>query len=69
MGKAPLRVAADADRCVGAGQCVLSAPRVFDQSDEGTVVVLDTSPSGADAAAAGTAAGLCPARAISVRRD
>ena len=36
-----VRVIADRDRCIGAGQCVLSAPDVFDQSDDdGRVVIL-----------------------------
>ena len=36
-----VRIIADRNRCVGAGQCVLSAPDVFDQSDEdGRVVIL-----------------------------
>jgi len=36
-----VRVLADRDRCVGAGQCVLSAPDVFDQSDQdGRVLIL-----------------------------
>ncbi|AGL16733.1 ferredoxin [Actinoplanes sp. N902-109] len=28
----------DRERCVGAAQCVLSAPRFFDQDDDGWVV-------------------------------
>jgi len=35
----------DEDQCVGAGQCVLAAPEVFDQrDDDGIVVVLHASP-------------------------
>jgi ferredoxin len=30
----------DRGRCVGAGQCVLTAPEVFDQDDEGIVTVV-----------------------------
>jgi ferredoxin len=36
-----MRITADTHRCLGAGQCVLSAPDRFDQSDEGTVLLLD----------------------------
>ncbi|MFF0087030.1 ferredoxin [Streptomyces canus] len=32
-----MRIDVDADRCVGAGQCVMAAPKVFDQNDDGTV--------------------------------
>jgi ferredoxin len=32
------------DRCIGAGLCVLTAPEVFDQADDGLVVLLSPSP-------------------------
>ncbi|MEV4760406.1 ferredoxin [Micromonospora sp. NPDC049559] len=31
------RVLVDPERCVGAGQCVMYAPDVFDQTEEGVV--------------------------------
>jgi ferredoxin len=38
-----MRIVADRDVCIGSGNCVLSAPQVFDQDDEeGLVVVLVT---------------------------
>ena len=53
------------ERCVGAGQCVLSAPRLFDQSDDdGTVVVLNETPSPEDESAAIAAQGACPSGTI-----
>jgi ferredoxin len=40
-----LRVSVDLDRCCGSGQCVLTVPEVFDQSDEtGLVILLDPTP-------------------------
>lgn len=54
------------DACVGAGQCALVAPDVFDQDDDGIVMVLEPDPEGADLAAATRAARLCPSRAIAV---
>jgi ferredoxin len=40
-----MRIVADLDRCVGAGQCVLTDPTTFDQSaEDGTVVVLHDHP-------------------------
>lgn len=52
--------------CVGAGQCVLVAEELFDQDDEGLVILLDDSPAPAIQAVARKAAALCPARAIRV---
>jgi ferredoxin len=54
------------DACVGAGQCALVAPDVFDQDDDGIVTVLQDNPSGSDLEAAVKAVRLCPARAISI---
>ncbi|MEO6086868.1 MAG: ferredoxin [Umezawaea sp.] len=36
-----MRIDVDVKRCIGAGQCVLTAPDVFDQNDNGFVEVLD----------------------------
>ncbi|HEY5320442.1 MAG TPA: ferredoxin [Galbitalea sp.] len=54
------------DACVGAGQCALVAPDVFDQDDDGIVMLLQTNPEGADLEAAIKAVRLCPARAIAI---
>jgi ferredoxin len=63
-----MRLAADRSVCVGAGQCVLSAPGNFDQSEtDGTVVLLSETP--VDEAAAREAAQLCPSGAISLSED
>jgi len=53
--------------CVGAGQCALVAEDVFDQDDEGLVLVLDSEPDASHAPAVRRAVSLCPARAISVQ--
>jgi len=52
--------------CVGAGQCALVAPDVFDQDDEGIVELLEPEPEGRALEAAVRAAQLCPARAITL---
>lgn len=52
--------------CVGAGQCALVAPDVFDQDNDGIVLLLEPDPEGAILLAATRAARLCPARAITV---
>ncbi|GAA2688300.1 ferredoxin [Streptomyces lunalinharesii] len=63
-----MRITVDTGRCVGAGQCVLTAPDLFDQDDDGLVTVLDPA-SDAPAGAAREAAALCPSGAISVAAD
>jgi ferredoxin len=58
-----LHVRADRDVCIGAGMCVLTAGAVFDQDDDGIVVVLDETP--ADEDAARQAVANCPSGALS----
>ena len=65
-----MRITADVDRCVGAGQCVLTEPRLFDQDPEdGTVVILDPQPTADFTEAAYEAAQLCPSQALSVTNE
>ncbi|GGO81903.1 ferredoxin [Nonomuraea cavernae] len=62
-----MKIKADTTVCIGAGMCVLTAPEVFDQSeDDGTVVLLQPSPPADQEAAARRAVGLCPSGALSV---
>jgi ferredoxin len=57
----------DPERCIGSGQCVLTAPEVFDQDDAtGTVVLLEPAPRDALAERVREAAILCPAQVIAV---
>jgi ferredoxin len=64
-----MKVRVDVDACVGAGQCVLAAPDVFDQRDEdGMVVLLLENPPVHLKAASEHAAVLCPALAIVVEQ-
>lgn len=64
-----MRVAIDRDRCVGAGQCVMTAPDVFDQGDDGLSVLLQAHPPEHLADDVDLAAQLCPAQAITVQPD
>ena len=59
----------DEDLCIGAGQCVLAAPAIFDQDDRGLVILLDATPPAALHEAARKAAKLCPARCITIVED
>ena len=62
-----MKVSIDNDQCVGAGQCVLSAPEVFDQrDDDGTVMLLDERPPDAVRGRVRDAVHLCPAGVIEV---
>ncbi|WP_320783237.1 ferredoxin [Streptomyces sp. CRN 30] len=61
-------IGADRERCVGAGQCVLAAPDVFDQDDtDGRVRVLEPRPPAARSGAVREAVRACPSGALSVR--
>jgi ferredoxin len=60
-----MKVVVDQDKCVGAGQCVLLAPDVFDQRDEdGIVVLLNEFPPAELHDDVRQAARVCPALAI-----
>lgn len=62
-----MRVHADRDSCVSAGQCVLSAPGVFDQDeDQGAVLLKTDAPPPELAEDVRRAAALCPAMAITL---
>ncbi|GAA3520074.1 ferredoxin [Actinocatenispora rupis] len=62
-----MRISADTDVCIGAGQCVLTEPAVFDQDDaEGTVVLHTTEPAAEYEDAVRDAVQLCPAQALSI---
>ncbi|QPP08289.1 ferredoxin [Streptomyces bathyalis] len=65
-----MRIVADTTRCVGAGQCVLSEPSVFDQDEEdGTVLVLVERPAEGGLDGVREAVGTCPSQALSLTED
>jgi ferredoxin len=60
-----MKISVETDKCVGAGQCAMVAPAVFDQNDDdGVVIVLEESPGPEHAADVEEAAMLCPAQVI-----
>ena len=62
-----MRVHADRDSCISAGQCVMSAPDVFDQDDgEGLVSLKTSTPPPELADDVRRAVALCPAMAITL---
>ncbi|WP_029432081.1 ferredoxin [Blastococcus sp. URHD0036] len=63
-----MRIGVDGDACIGAGQCVLAAPDLFDQDeDDGLVRLLEPAPTGAQESGARAAAAACPASVITLR--
>lgn len=63
-----MKIEADEEKCIGAGQCVLTAPSLFDQREEdGVVIVLNDTPPASEVADAENAVALCPAAALLIR--
>ncbi|MET8992905.1 ferredoxin [Nonomuraea wenchangensis] len=61
-----MEIKADTTVCIGAGMCALTAPELFDQSeDEGTVLVLQREVPAEMEDAVRRAVTLCPSGAIS----
>ncbi|MFG2905527.1 ferredoxin [Kitasatospora sp. NPDC048286] len=61
-----MRVSVDPDRCVSAGQCVMRAPDVFDQDDDGIVTLLQEEPPAELHKLVRQTASLCPVRLIQI---
>ncbi|WP_182379278.1 ferredoxin [Nocardioides sp. WS12] len=64
-----MNVSVEAHKCVSSGQCVLIAPEVFDQDDEGLVLLLEETPGADEHENVKEAAAVCPAAAIHLRQD
>nr|WP_197688193.1 MULTISPECIES: ferredoxin [unclassified Actinoplanes] len=59
------RVQLDEPRCIAAGQCVMTAPDVFDQRDEdGVAIILEETPAPEHLDAVRDAVAICPAAAL-----
>jgi ferredoxin len=63
-----VKVHADRDVCIQAGNCVMSAGALFDQDDDGIVVVLVDEVPADEEDNAREAVRLCPSQAISVEQ-
>jgi ferredoxin len=68
-GGPTVRIQADRDICIGAGNCVLAAEEVFDQDDDAIVVVLEERPSADQEPAVRNAVAQCPSGALSLVDD
>jgi ferredoxin len=61
-----MRITIDADLCIASGYCLHAAPEVFDQDDDGIVLLLDENPPEALRDKVLEAVRLCPAQLIHV---
>lgn len=64
-----MNVEVDIPKCVASGQCVLIAPDVFDQDDDGMVILLDSNPPSHLHDDTREAAMVCPAAAIHTKEN
>jgi ferredoxin len=64
-----MRVIVDQGACIGSGQCMLAAPDVFDQDEDGFVVLLNDAPPPERRDDVLQAEATCPALAITVEED
>jgi ferredoxin len=64
-----MRIDIDKDRCIGAGQCALTAPSVFTQDDEGLSALLPSREDGGGDPMVKEAARACPVGAITVSEE
>ncbi|MEU8889090.1 ferredoxin [Streptomyces sp. NPDC048442] len=64
-----MRIEIDTDVCIGAGQCVMTAPTVFTQDDDGLSEVLPGMGDGGGSALVREAGRACPVGAISILPD
>ncbi|GAB2855616.1 ferredoxin [Actinocorallia aurea] len=62
-------VEADRESCISAGRCMAANGAVFDQDEEGIVVVLAPAPAAEHRESVRKAAYLCPAGAIKLRSE
>jgi ferredoxin len=64
-----VKVHADRDVCIQAGNCVMTADSLFDQDDDGVVVVLIDDIADDDEDKAAEAVKLCPSQALTITQD
>lgn len=64
-----MKISVETSWCVASGSCVLAAPAVFDQDENGVVVLLDGSPAPDLHESVRTAASVCPSAVITIKED
>lgn len=63
-----MHVLADREICIGAGQCVVAAPDVFDQDDDGRVLLITDNPTDDSTPSITDAVSACPSGALSLQQ-
>ncbi|MGC5345283.1 ferredoxin [Streptomyces sp. DT24] len=61
-----MQISIDTDVCIGAGQCALTAPKVFTQDDDGLSALLPGHEDAVEGPMTGEAARACPVGAITL---
>jgi len=64
-----MRIEADRDICIGSGNCVWISATLFDQDDDGIVVVLADDVPADQQDKAAEAVRLCPSQALTITQD
>ena len=64
-----MKVDADRDVCIQAGNCVMIADSLFDQDDDGIVVVLADDVPDDEEDRAREAVKLCPSQALRIKQE
>lgn len=64
-----MKIGADRDRCIGAGMCVMTDEAVFDQDDDGVVVVLTEDVPDGEQKRVRDAVDVCPSGALSLLEE
>jgi ferredoxin len=61
-----VKVEIETDKCIASGGCVLACPEVFDQDDDGIVVLKDPNPPAELGGKVAEAVDACPSSVITV---
>ena len=62
-----MKVTTHTERCIASGACVLACPAVFDQDEDGIVLLLDDDPADSEHESVREAARACPATVIELQ--
>lgn len=64
-----MKVKIEKSWCVASGSCVLASPKVFDQDENGVVVLIDAAPGPELQESVRKAASVCPSAVITFEED